>query len=156
VTTVLGVPQRSPWIWVFAFAFLAQVAHLGEHIMVKLRGTALIGPAADSEETHLAFNALIAVLALVLMWRYPRNAWVYPLAVLAVFHAIEHVYICEQYLRTHIVNGPGLLGRGSAIGIFPIDRLDLHNIYNGFEVILLLLGFRLELDPLLERQWEAQ
>jgi len=92
------------------------------------------------------FNSLIAVLSFALVAVFPRNPWVYPLAVLSAFHGIEHVYIFEQFMRTGLTNGPGLLGRGGAIGLIPVERLDLHNIYNGVEVILLQLGLWYEVE----------
>ncbi len=130
----------------FGLVFAAQLGHLIEHIAKAISGQGLLGPAADTELTHLAFNGLVAAFALALVWAYPRNPWVYPLAVLSVLHGIEHVYIYEQYLRTGVTDGPGLLGLGGAIGVIPLDRLDLHNVYNGFEIILMTLGIRYELD----------
>jgi hypothetical protein len=121
--------------------FLAQLGHLIEHISVAIQGKGLLGAQFDSEASHLVFNGAIAVLSVVLVLVYPRNPWVYPLVVLSIFHGIEHVYIYDQYLRTGVTNGPGLLGRGGAIGLIPLDRLDLHNVYNGLEMILMTLGF---------------
>ena len=136
------------------FAF--QLGHLAEHILVKLTRAPFFGAAANSEEAHLIFNGLIAIYALVLVWAFPRNPWVYPLALLSVFHGIEHVYIYELYLRTGITNGPGLLGLGGAVGLIPLDRLDLHNVYNGFEMILMVLGFWSETENLLTETAEAK
>src|SRR6266571_3873810 len=130
--------------WLFAWVFLAQLGHLIEHISVRLQGRGLLGASFDSELSHLLFNGFIAIVSLVLVLVYPRNPWVYPLALLTFFHGIEHVYIFDQYLRTGQANGPGLLGRGGAIGIIPLDRIDLHNIYNGVEVILMVLGLQHE------------
>jgi len=130
----------------FGFVFAAQLGHLIEHIAKAISGQGLLGPAADTELTHLLFNGLVAIFALALVWAYPRNPWVYPLVVLSALHGIEHVYIYEQYLRTGVTNGPGLFGLGGAIGVIPLDRLDLHNVYNGFEIILMTLGVRYELD----------
>ena len=136
--------------WLFAWAFLAQLGHLLEHIAKQLTGSGVFGSDFDSEVSHLVFNGAIALLSLLLVAVYPRNPWVYPLAVLAVFHGIEHSYIFEQFLRTGISDGPGLLGRGGAIGLIPLDRIDLHNAYNGIETILIALGFWHETDALLE------
>lgn len=126
--------------WLFAWVFLSQLGHLIEHIAKKLSGSGLLGASFDSEVSHLVFNGIIAIVAILLVAVYPRNPWVYPLVVLSVFHGIEHVYIFEQFNRTGLSDGPGLLGLGGAIGVIPIDRLDLHNIYNGFEMILMVLG----------------
>jgi hypothetical protein len=135
--------------WLFAWVFLAQLGHLIEHISVAIQGKALLGSQFDSELSHLLFNGVIAVLSVVLVMVYPRNPWVYPLLVIAVFHGIEHIYIYDQFLRNGVLNGPGLLGRGGAIGLIPLDRLDLHNVYNGVEVILMLLGFGHEVTEML-------
>ena len=135
--------------WVFAWVFLAQLGHLIEHISVAIQGKALLGPRFDTELSHLLFNGLIAIVSLVLVAVYPRNPWVYPLAVLSVFHGIEHAYIFEQFTRTGLSNGPGLLGQGGAIGVIPLQRLDLHNVYNGMEMIFMVLGFGFETEIVL-------
>jgi hypothetical protein len=111
-----------------------------EHISVAIQGKGLLGSQFDSELSHLLFNGTIAVLSVALVLVYQRNPWVYPLMVLSIFHGIEHVYIFRQFLETGVTNGPGLLGRGGALGIIPLERLDLHNVYNGFEVIGMSLG----------------
>lgn len=136
--------------WLFACVFLVQLGHLIEHIAKLITGAGLAGANFDSELSHLLFNGAIALVSLVLLVVYTRNPWVYPLALLSVLHGIEHVYIFEQFTRTGVTNGPGLFGVGGAIGIVPLDRLDLHNVYNGFEMILIALGFWHETDVLLE------
>lgn len=133
-------------VGLFCYVFVAQLGHLIEHISVAIRGTPLLGAQFDSEVSHLVFNGVIAILSLVLFAVFPRNPWVYPLAIISVLHGVEHVYIFEQFLRTGMTNGPGLLGRGGAFGLIPIERLDLHNIYNGLEVVFLVVGCRFELD----------
>jgi hypothetical protein len=131
---------------------LIQLGHLIEHIAIALQGKPLLGPAFNTEVSHLVFNDVIALVAILLVLVYPHNPWVYPLVVLTTFHGIEHIYIFEQFLRTGVSNGPGLLGLGGAIGIVPLDRLDLHNVYNGFEMILLALGFWHETEDLLTKE----
>jgi hypothetical protein len=127
--------------WLFAWALLAQLGHLIEHIAVAIQGKGFLGPQFDSELSHLLFNGGIAVISFLLVLVYPRNPWVYPLLVLSIFHLLEHAYIYEQFVRTGVVNGPGLLGQGGAIGLIPLQRIDLHNVYNGLEMMLIVLGF---------------
>ncbi len=91
------------------------------------------------------------MVSILLVMVYPRNPWVYPLALLSIPHGFEHVYIFEQFVTTGVTDGPGLLGQGGAIGVIPIDRLDLHNAYNGFEMILMVLGLWHETEATLER-----
>lgn len=133
-------------LWLFGWVFAAQLGHLIEHIAKAITGAGLLGASFDSELSHLLFNGAIAALALVLVAVYPRNPWVYPLAAISIVHGIEHVYIFEQFQWTGLADGPGLLGLGGAIGLIPLQRLDLHNVYNGFEVILMTLGIGHELD----------
>ncbi len=133
-------------LWLFVWVFAAQLGHLIEHIAKAITGAGLLGPSFDSEVSHLLFNSAIAVLGLVLVAAYPRNPWVCPLAAISVLHGIEHVYIFELFLRTGVTNGPGLLGIGGAFGVIPLERLDLHNVYNGCVVILMTLGVGYEFD----------
>lgn len=130
-----------PLYWAFAVALLAQLGHLIEHISAAIQGRGLFGPQLDSEVSHLVFNSAIAVFSVALAAMYRRNPWVYPLVVIALFHGVEHVYIYDQFTKTGVSDGPGLLGIGGLIGVVPLDRLDLHNVYNGFEMILMVLGF---------------
>lgn len=150
ITNIRAGPLAGKWL--FAWVFLSQLGHLIEHIAKQLTGGGLLGASFDSELSHLAFNGLIAVVSLVLVAVYPRNPWVYPLCVLSVFHGIEHIYIFNRFLTTGVSDGPGLLGLGGAIGVIPIDRLDLHNIYNGVETILMCLGFGFETEVMLEEK----
>lgn len=139
-----AAPDRG--LWLFGFVVLAQVGHLVEHIAAAITGHGLLGRSFESELSHLLFNGLIALLALALVRTLPRNPWVYPLLALSIFHGVEHIYIYSEYLRTGITGGPGLLGLGGAVGLIPLDRLDLHNVYNGVELILMVLGFWHELE----------
>lgn len=138
--------------WLFAWVLLAQVGHLIEHIAKTITGSGLLGSALDSELSHLAFNGAIAVLAAVLWTALPRNPWVLPLATVAAVHGVEHVYIFSEFLREGLTDGPGLLGKGGALDIIPLDRLDLHNMYNGGEMVLLGLGFWHETEVMLETE----
>lgn len=116
---------------------------------VAVQGKALLGSSFDSELSHLLFNGAIAVLAVLLVLVYPRNPWVHPLLAISILHGIEHIYIFEQFLRTGVTNGPGLLGKGGAFGVIPLERLDLHNVYNGGEMILMASGFLHEAEEAL-------
>jgi hypothetical protein len=146
-----GIRRRGPLggLWLFAFVLLAQLGHLIEHISVAIQGRGLLGPQFDSELSHLLFNGLIAVLALALVVKYPGNPWVYPLLALSLLHAMEHIYIYGQYLRSGLTNGPGLFGLGGALGLIPLGRIDLHNAYNGLEIILMCLGLWHEVEEAL-------
>lgn len=66
------------------------------------------------------------------------------------------VAIYERLLRTGLTGGPGMLGRRGAIGLISVQRVDLHNVYNGFEVILLTLDFMYETDARFETASERE
>lgn len=136
----------------FGFVFALQLGHLIEHIAKQLTGSGLLGPSFDSEFSHVLFNGAIALVSIALVTIYPRNPWVYPLALFSVLHGIEHVYIFQQFMSAGATDGPGFFGRGGAIGVIPLERLDLHNVYNGFEMILIVLGFGYETEVLLTQR----
>lgn len=137
---------RRHGLWLFASVYLLQLGHLSEHISMAIQGHGLLGPEFNTELSHFLFNGLIFLLATVMFFVFPRNPWLYPLVVVCGFHELEHCYIFSNYLRTGIVGAPGLLGSGGAIGVLPIARTQLHNIYNGTEVILLTLGLTYQTD----------
>jgi hypothetical protein len=150
--SVSALVRNGPFggLWLFAWVFGAQFGHLIEHIAKAVTGAGLLGPSFDTELSHLLFNGAIAILTVVLVAAYPQNPWVYPLAATSILHGIEHVYIFDQFLQVGTSNGPGLLGIGGAVGVIPLARLDLHNVYNGLEMILIVLGFEDEAAPALE------
>lgn len=150
--SAVRVSAVAPRLALFAFVLASQLGHLAEHILQRLSGTAVLNAAADSEEIHLLFNGMIAVGSIFLLWSFRTNPWVYPLAVIAFLHEAEHVYIYGQYLRSGLTGGPGLFGLGGAFGVIPLERLDLHNVYNGIELVLMTLGAVFELDNLLEME----
>lgn len=138
--------KRSATLWLFGAAFLAQFGHLLEHIIKDVTGAGVLGAAFDNEISHLAFNGLLAVVAVVLVILFPRNPWVYPLAILASLHGAEHLHGFGAFLRTGLSDGPGLLGLEGAIGIVPLGRFELHNFYNGLELIFMTLGVQHEIE----------
>jgi hypothetical protein len=138
--------------WVFISLFVAQLGHLIEHISVRVQGHALIGEELNSELSHLLFNLMIAVGSVCLVALLRANPWTYPLAALAVLHLIEHTYIFAVFLQSGVPDGPGLFARGGVIGIMPLERLDLHNVYNGVEIVLMTLGLHLELNAAAQQE----
>jgi hypothetical protein len=127
-----------------------QIGHVIEHISMVVLGRALLGPQFDSEISHFVFNTGIALLALYLIAIRRSNPWLYPLAAIAVLHGAEHAFILEEYIRTGNVAGPGLIGAGGLIEIFPIQRMALHNTYNGLELVLMVMGLHTEIQPLID------
>jgi hypothetical protein len=88
----------------------------------------------------------VAIVALMLARQLPRNLWVYPLAGVALAHGLEHAYAYGHLLTSGVGASRGLLGTGGVIGLIPLPPVDLHNVYNGVELILLTLGLQYEID----------
>jgi hypothetical protein len=156
VATFVSGFRRGPLdgAWLFAVVASAQLGHVIEHISVALRGSALLGPAFDTETSHFVFNTFIAVISVLLVLVYPRNVWAYVLCAVAIAHGVEHAFILHDFLQAGVVNSPGFLGHGGALGILPIARNDLHNLYNGTELVLMALGFTYEFDRFLDNREE--
>ncbi len=146
----------------FAVIFWLQVGHMVEHLSLAFRGQPLLGVEADSQFFHFFFNSAIAIIAAALVLRHPRNPWVYALAAVALLHESEDLYVYARFVLTSgSVDGPisegeaGLMGVGGALGLIPLQQIDLHNIYNGFEWILVALAFWHELVSLLFK-WDGK
>lgn len=142
----------------FALLFWFQVGHMVEHLSLAFRGQPLLGAEADSQLFHLVFNLAIALLAIAILIRHPRNPWAYPLALVCVLHEAEDVYVYVRFVATTgALNGAitegeaGLLGADGALHLLPIQQLDLHNLYNGLEWILVTLGFWHQVDDQLQK-----
>lgn len=145
--------RRDRWIAFFFVLLISQSVHFIEHIaqmaqihIMGLSGTqahGLIGQ-LDLEWVHFLFDACwVLVCVYILFFLYHKtNPWLWPLIILASWHAIEHVAIIHYYITTGIVGSPGLLAQGGAIGGgLPITRPDLHFLYNLAEEILIIVAY---------------
>jgi len=152
--------RQSRWLAFFFVLLVAQSVHFTEHIaqMVQIHLLGLSGTQAhgiigmlDLEWVHFLFDAgwvPICVYTLFVIFR-KSNPWLWILAVIVTWHAIEHVAIMSFYLRTGIEGSPGLLAHGGAIaGGLPISRPDLHFLYNLVEETLILIAYAYQLKQL--------
>ncbi len=134
---------------------VTQLAHLGEHVaqMYQLHVLGLAGRhahgifgALDIEWVHFAWNAWVAIAAVLLLARFPQDRWLWLVLALAVWHGIEHAYIMSVYLSSGVAGTPGLIARGGVIGGgLPLARPDLHFLYNLVETVPLVIGFASQL-----------
>ena len=137
---------------------VTQVGHFLEHLaqMVQLHLLDLSGPHArgvfgqlDIEWVHFAWNTWVLLAALILVVRFPRNRWLWALAIAAAWHEAEHAYLLAVYLTTGQAGTPGLLASGGlAGGGLPIARPELHFAYNLVETVPLLAAFAVEIRRL--------
>ena len=128
--------RHYQWLALFALLVVSQTGHFFEHVaqMVQIHLLGAQGPAAggiigplNTEWVHFVWNTWVVLAVLVLLRRYPANAWLWATLLLSGWHAIEHFYIMSVYLKTGLAGTPGLLARGGAIGGgLPLIRPDLH------------------------------
>jgi hypothetical protein len=170
VRFTLALYRQYRWLALLFVLLVGQSVHFVEHvaqvIQVHLLGFdvsqahGIIGQ-LDLEWTHFLFDAgwvPICVYTLLVIYR-KSNPWLWALAVVAGWHAAEHVAIMRVYLGwgswqnsflwTGIVGSPGLLASGGAIGGgLPLSRPDLHSIYNAVEEMLILIAYLHQIDQL--------
>lgn len=156
------------WLAFFFVLLVAQSVHFTEHIaqVIQIHLLGLSGVQAhgilgmlDLEWVHFAFDAgwvPICVYTLLFVYR-KSNPWLWVLAAIVTWHALEHIVIMSVYLRTGIVGSPGLLARGGAIaGGLPLIRPDLHFLYNLIEETLIVIAYAYQLRHLPDRQFRGE
>src|SRR6266702_2041685 len=142
--------RQSRWL---AFFFVLLVAQSVQIHLLGLSGTQAHGIIGmlDLEWVHFLFDAgwvPICVYTLFVIFR-KSNPWLWILAVIVTWHALEHIAIMSVYLRTGLVGTPGLLAHGGAIaGGLPISRPDLHFLYNLVEETFILIAYAYQLKQL--------
>jgi hypothetical protein len=152
--------QQYRWLAFFFVLLIAQSVHFTEHIaqMIQIHLLGLSGMQAhgiigmlDLEWVHFIFDAVwVPLCVYILLFVYRKNnPWLWVLAVIVTWHALEHVAIMSVYLRTGIVGSSGLLAHGGIIaGGLPLVRPDLHFLYNLIEVTLILIAYTYQLKHL--------
>src|SRR5215207_8224425 len=143
--------QRYQWLALFYALVVTQTAHFFEHVaqMVQIHVLGLSGLAArgvfgalDIEVVHFVWNTSVLVAIFALLAVYRSNAWLWLVAALAGWHAIEHTFIFVVYLTTGVSGTPGLLSQGGVLaGGLPVSRANLHFAYNLIETAPLLVAF---------------
>ena len=157
--------RHFQWLALFYVLVMTQGGHFVEHLVqvIQIHVLGLRSAAArgifgqlDIEWVHFLWNlwALGAVLAL--LWRFRRNPWLRVTAVIAGWHEIEHLYILSTYLATGQPGTPGLLSSGGAIGGgLPLQRPDLHFLYNLVMTMPLVMAFLWQLRRVYD-EWLAR
>src|SRR5438034_6018292 len=152
--------RQSRWLAFFFVLLVAQSVHFTEHIaqMIQIHLLGLSGLQAhgiigmlDLEWVHFVFDAgWVPICVYILLFVYRKsNPWLWILAVIVTWHALEHVAIMSVYLRTGVVGSPGLLEHGCTIaGGLPLIRPDLHFLYNLIEETLILIAYTYQLKHL--------
>src|SRR3989440_5705197 len=150
--------RQYHWLAFFFVLLIAQSVHFTEHIaqviqihLLGLSGTQAHGIIGmlDLEWVHFVFDAgWVPICVYTLFFIFRRsNPWLWFLAVIVTWHAIEHFAIMSVYLRTGQVGTPGLLAHGGAIaGRLALSRPDLHFLYNLAVETLILIPYMYQMN----------
>jgi hypothetical protein len=147
----VSIHRQYGWLAFFFILVVTQGAHVLEHVaqMVQIHLLGLSGLQArgifgmlDLEWVHLIWNSWVLICAVLLVFLFRKNPWLWVLLLISGWHEIEHVYIMSVFLRTGHPGTPGLLARGGAIGGgLPLSRPDLHFFYNLLEELVLIIAY---------------
>jgi len=146
-----SIQRQYGWLAFFFILVVTQGAHVLEHVaqMVQIHLLGLSGIQAGGilgmlniEWVHFTWNSWVLICAVLLVFLFPKNPWLWVLLVISVWHEIEHLSIMSVFLRTGHPGAPGLLARGGAIGGgLPLSRPDLHFFYNLLEELVLIIAY---------------
>ena len=154
----VAIHRQYGWLAFFFILVVTQGAHFLEHVaqMVQLHLLGLSGLQArgifgmlDLEWVHFIWNSWVLICAVLLVFLFRKNPWLWALLLISTWHEIEHVYIMSVFLRTNHVGSPGLLASGGAIGGgLPLSRPDLHFYYNLLEELVLIIAYPYQIQRL--------
>ena len=154
----VSIHRQYGWLAFFFILVVTQGAHVLEHVaqMVQIHLLGLSGLQArgifgmlDIEWVHFIWNSWVLLCAVLLVFIFRKNPWLWVLLVISVWHEMEHVYIMSVFLHTGHIGAPGLLARGGAIGGgLPLSRPDLHFFYNLLEELLLIIAYLSQIQRL--------
>ena len=131
---------------------ILQVLHQGEHLVQVLQLLVSGGNAdlsqgiltrLNQELVHAVWTTVIWGGSVVLLFRMPRNPWLWALLAAASFHEVEHVYLVFAWLQPAIYLHGGINGLFATGGLFggPLQRPYLHFLYILIETLLLCAAF---------------
>jgi len=154
----VSIHRQYGWLAFFFILVVTQGAHLLEHVaqMVQIHLLGLSGLQArgilgmlDIEWVHFIWNSWVLICAVLLVFLFRKNPWLWALLLISTWHEVEHVYIMSVFLRTGHVGSPGLLASGGAIGGgLPLSRPDLHFYYNLLEELILIIAYLYQIQRL--------
>ena len=154
----VSIQRQYGWLAFFFILVITQGAHVLEHVaqMVQIHLLGFSGLQArgiigmlDIEWVHFIWNSWVLLCAVLLVFIFRKNPWLWVLLVISVWHEMEHVYIMSIFLHTGHIGAPGLLARGGAIGGgLPLSRPDLHFFYNFLEEIVLIIAYLYQIQRL--------
>ncbi len=137
------------WFVIFFVMAIVQTIHYSEHcievIQVHIFNTPVpqalaIFSKLNVEGVHFFGDTFLSIGTMALLWKFPRNPWLWVAAPFQIFHQAEHTFLFfEHVLWGYPAGGPGLFAfkpaamgnpqLNGALGSW-LNRPDLHWIYN--------------------------
>jgi hypothetical protein len=128
------------WFAIFFVMALVQSVHYSEHIIEVIQVHIFNTPVHNAqaifsklniEGVHFGGDSFLTLGTLALIYKFPRNPWLWVAIPFQVAHQAEHTYLFWQHVVNHYPpGGPGLLAQGGALIDTGLNRPDLHFIYN--------------------------
>jgi hypothetical protein len=147
------VYEHFGWFALFATMAVVQTIHYSEHCIEVIQYHVFHQPVAVSiaiftklnpELVHFSGDTFLTIGTILLIYRYPRNPFLWIAIPFQLGHQAEHTYLTYNYLfHGAKQGGVGLLGRpGGAIhGGLGLNRPDLHWVYNTLYTIPFVAAF---------------
>ena len=130
---------------IFFVMAIVQAIHYSEHcievVQVHIFGTPpaqalAIFSKLNVEGVHFFGDSFLSLGTMILLWKFPRNPWLWVAAPFQILHQAEHTFLFFEHVAYgYPAGGPGLLstnanGGGAIAGGIGLNRPDLHWIYN--------------------------
>jgi hypothetical protein len=131
------------WLALFFAMAVVQTIHYSEHCIEIIQYHLFHNPLKDSvaiftklnvEYVHFMGDGFLTLGTLLLLWKFPRNPWLYIAFPFQVAHQFEHNFLWSTYQFFGAPPGsPGVLGKNGLVGpdgVYGLVRVDLHWFYN--------------------------
>lgn len=137
------------WFVIFFAMAIVQSIHYSEHCIEVIQVHIFNTPTSQAlaifsklnvEGVHFFGDSFLSLGTMALLWKFPRNPWLWIAAPFQILHQAEHTFLFfEHVLWGYPQGGPGLLAFKPASAVSPqlngalgslLNRPDLHWIYN--------------------------
>jgi hypothetical protein len=148
------------WFVIFFAMAIVQAIHYSEHCIEVIQVHIFNTPVSQSlaifsklnvEGVHFFGDSFLTLGTMALLWKFPRNPWLWVAAPFQVLHQAEHTFLFFTHvLWGYKAGGPGLFAyKPAAMGHPQMDgalgsllnRPDLHWIYNTLFTVPFVIAF---------------
>jgi hypothetical protein len=141
------------WLALFFTMAAVQTIHYSEHCIEIIQYHIFNDPLQDSvaiftklniEWVHFGGDSFLTLGTIALIYKFPRNPWLWIAFPMQVAHQLEHNFLWSTYQFFGAPpGGPGVLGKNGLIGpkgTWGLVRTDLHWFYNTLYTIPFVLA----------------